>query len=86
MLDDEMMYILKSEIRFHIILSLKDSKKSPKELTSQKFYITHISSNLNDLLKKGYVKCLNPNKRKNKKFTLTGKSKKIVKKLNNLTK
>ena len=86
MIDAELMYILKSEIRLHIVLSLKESPKSPKELTSQQYYITHISSNLNDLVKKGYVQCLTPNKRKNKKFNLTYKSKNMLKMINDLTK
>lgn len=84
--EDELSYILKSRIRFHIIISLKDKNKTPKELCSNKYYITHISSNLKDLVKKGYVFCLNPNDRKNKKFGLTNKSKKLIKYLNDITK
>lgn len=85
MIDENLMYILKSEIRFHIILSLKEEPKSPIELTSKKFYISHISSNLKKLVEKNYVKCITPQIRKNKKYTLTDKSKKIIKKLNKLT-
>ena len=84
MIDKDLMFILKSEIRFHIILSLKDNPKSPLELTSKKFYMSHISSNLKNLVEKGYIECITPQTRKNKKFALTNKSKEIIKKLNEL--
>jgi len=41
MINSELMYILKSEIRLHIILSLNEFPKSPKELTNKNFYISH---------------------------------------------
>lgn len=81
MINKELMYILKSEIRLHIILSLKEFPKSPKELSTNSFYISHISYNLKDLMEKGYVKCITPDTRKNKKFTLTKKSYEILKNL-----
>ena len=78
MINSELMYILKSEIRLHIILSLNEFPKSPKELTNKNFYISHISSNLKDLTEKGYIVCITPNIRKNKKFALTNKSKLLL--------
>lgn len=84
MIKKELMYILKSEIRLHIILSLNESPKSPKELTSKQYYISHISYNLKDLIEKNYVVCTTPNFRKNKMFALTEKSKKIINDLKEL--
>lgn len=84
MINKELMYILKSEIRLYIILSLNEYPKSPKELSTDKFYISHISYNLKDLIEKGYVICINPELRKNKKFSLTEKSKKLIKDLKEL--
>ena len=84
MIKEELMYILKSEIRLHIILSLNDYPKSPKELTSKQFYISHISYNLKELIEKNYVVCITPDLRKNKKFTLTDKSKKLINDLKEL--
>ena len=78
------MYILKSEIRFHIILSLTDYPKTPKDLTNKHFYISHISSNLKDLVEKNYVICITPNLRKNKMFTLTDKSITLIENLKEL--
>lgn len=75
------MYILKSEIRLYIILSLKESSKTPKELSTNYFYISHISHNLKDLIEKGYVICITPDLRKNKKFALTEMSYKLIQNL-----
>ncbi len=85
MISNELSYILKSNIRFYIIIKLKNDSKTPKELSKDNFYITHISSNLKDLEEKEYVICLNPENRKNKKFTLTMKSKKMLEYLHELT-
>lgn len=84
MIKRELMYILKSEIRLHIILSLNGYPKSPKELTSKQFYISHISYNLKDLIEKDYVVCITPDLRKNKKFALTNKSKMLIENLKEL--
>lgn len=84
MIKKDLMYILKSEIRLHIILSLNEYSKSPKELTSKQFYISHISYNLKDLIEKNYVLCITPDLRKNKKFALTNKSKILINDLKEL--
>lgn len=84
MIKKELMYILKSEIRLHIILSLNEYPKSPKELSSKQFYISHISNNLKDLIEKEYVICITPDLRKNKKFALTEKSENLIKDLKEL--
>lgn len=83
---DETSYILKSKIRFYIIFSLKNGNKTPKELASKYYYLSHISTNLKILNNKGYVTCLNPNDRKNKEFTLTEKSIKMIEYLHKITK
>ncbi len=84
MIKKELMYILKSEIRLYIILSLNEYPKSPKELSSKQFYISHISNNLKDLIEKEYVICITPDLRKNKKFALTEKSENLIKDLKEL--
>lgn len=84
MIKKELMYILKSEIRLYIILSLNEYPKSPKELSSKQFYISHISNNLKDLVEKEYVICITPDLRKNKKFALTEKSENLIKDLKEL--
>ena len=86
MIDRELNYILKSEIRFHIILQLKNGIKTPKELSSQKFYLSHISTNLKELENKNYIICINPYARKNKKFKLSKKSEEILNYLHKITK
>jgi len=83
---DELLYILKSNIRFYIILSLKNGKKTPKQLASKHYYLSHISTNLKILNDKGYVTCLNPKDRKNKQYTLTEKSIKMIEHLHKITK
>ena len=86
MIEEELNYILKSEIRFHIILQLKNGIKTPKELSSKKFYLTHISANLKELENRNYVICINPYDRKNKKFKLTKKSEELLEYLHEITK
>lgn len=84
MIKKELMYILKSEIRLYIILSLNEYPMSPKELSSKQFYISHISNNLKDLIEKEYVICITSDLRKNKKFALTEKSENLIKDLKEL--
>jgi len=87
MIPDEVNYILKSEIRLYILISLKKEAKTPTELIqNEKYHISHISSNLKDLQEKNYVKLINPKVRKNKLFTLTKEGKEILKKISKLTK
>lgn len=86
-MDADIIFVLKSEIRFFILISLKNGPKTPTQLTEQnKFYITHISTNLKELEEKGLICCINPEKQKNKLFQLTENGKNIIKEIHNMTK
>ncbi|GAA5819198.1 MAG: conserved hypothetical protein [Methanobrevibacter sp. CfCl-M3] len=76
----DLIFILKSEIRFYILISIKNKNKTPTELTkNNKYHITHISYNLKKLEEKEYIKCVNPNNRKNKQFSISTKGKEVLK-------
>ncbi len=65
-------YLLASKYRMKITLCLADKPKTPKELAQELgLYISHVSSTLSDLSKHGVVKCLNPQQRRGKIFSLT---------------
>ena len=84
--DDNFIFVLKSEIRFYILVSLKNKSQTPTELAkNSKFYLSHISKNLKDLLNQGFVHCENCDSSKNKKFTISKKGKNCLKIINKLT-
>jgi predicted transcriptional regulator len=72
-------YVIASEYRRRIILSLFDRPKSPKEISEEtKLYLSHVSLTIYDLVKKGLVECLTPNLKKGKIFSLTTTGKEIA--------
>jgi len=65
-------FVKASSYRSQIMISLKKKNKTPKELKNELgFYISHISSTLNQLISKGLVVCLTPQLKKGKIFALT---------------
>lgn len=61
-----------------ILLSLKEPK-TPKEIaTLCKISISNVSNALSELMKKGFVECINPNDHTFKYFQLTSKGKKAL--------
>jgi predicted transcriptional regulator len=86
-MDSDLIFVLKSEIRFFILISLKNGPKTPTQLTEEnKFYITHISTNLKELEEKGLIICINPEKQKNKLFQLTKNGIKLIEEIHKMTK
>jgi len=72
-------YIVASEYRKKILLSLFERPKSPKEISEEtKLHLSHVSLTIYDLIKKGLVKCLTPNLKKGKLFSLTATGKEIA--------
>jgi predicted transcriptional regulator len=72
-------YVVASEYRKKILLSLSERPKSPKEISEEtKLHLSHVSLTIYDLIKKGLVKCLTPNLKKGKLFSLTTTGKEIA--------
>lgn len=79
-------FILASETRFKIIVSLNKKVKSPTELKKEfDVPISRISSVLSELIEYGLIVNLTPNRRKNKIFSLTEKGKKALKDIHEIT-
>ncbi len=69
-----------SEYRTRIVKVLAKGNKTPAELSKElNFHISHVSRALNELEKRGVVKCLTPKLRKGKIYSLTEEGKRIRK-------
>lgn len=83
---EEVNYIIKSEIRFYILISLKNQKQSPSSLSkNSKFHLSHISKNLKELVELEYIICEKCYSNKNKTFKISKKGKDFLKFINKLT-
>lgn len=72
-------YIKASNYRLNILTLLSKGNKIPIEIKNElKLYITHISTILKELGDKGLVKCLTPNLKKGKIYTITTLGKEIL--------
>jgi len=82
----DIIFIMKSEIRFYILISLKDKKQTPTELAkNSRFHLSHVSSNLKKLTEADYIMCEECHSNKNKIFTLSKKGKNFLKFINQIT-
>jgi predicted transcriptional regulator len=78
-------YVIASEYRKRVLVSLYVGPKTPTQVSEEtKLYLSHVSHVINDLVKKELVKCLTPNLRRGKLFSLTSVGKEIVEQLKNL--
>lgn len=78
-------YIIASKYRQNVVLSVDSGPKTPKQISNATgFYLSHVSSVLKDLSKKGVIKCLTPDLRRGKVYALTKEGKEIADKLKKL--
>jgi len=84
---DLVSYVLASELRFKILIELREKKKTPTEL-AEKLDIANprISVTLKDLQEKELVECLTPDRRKSKLFTITEEGDEILQEVHEITK
>jgi predicted transcriptional regulator len=79
-------YIISSEYRKKIVLSLIKGPMTPKQISlDTKLHLSHVSPILKELVNKRILECLTPNLRKGKIFTLTDEGLQIAKSLKKLT-
>ena len=72
-------HVIASEYRKKIVMSLARGPKTPKQISEDtKLYLSHVSYVLRDLMKKEVVRCLTPNLRRGKLFTLSKDGKEIA--------
>ena len=73
-------YFQRGKRRSKVFKSLEQKPRTPKEIaTLCKISISNVSNTLAELMKKGYVKCINPEAYSYKYFNLTAKGKKSLK-------
>jgi len=79
-------YVLASDLRFQILIKLRENKKTPSKL-SEELDIANprISVALKELQEEELIECLTPNRRKSKLFTITDKGDKVLKEVHELT-
>jgi predicted transcriptional regulator len=78
-------YVVASNYRKKIILLLAKGEKTPAQLAAEAgMYISHVCATLSDLTGKGLVKCLTPELRRGKIYSLTSEGKEVYEKLKHL--
>jgi len=67
-----------SDYRTKVLMSLKEKPKTPTILEKElDIKMSHVSRTLNELLKIGLIKCLNPTLRKGKLYLITKEGLKV---------
>ncbi len=75
-------YVAASRYRQKVLKLLKENPKTPKQLSGEtNLHLSHVSATLSELIEKGLVKCLTPNLRRGKIFSLTEEGTEIAKEL-----
>lgn len=75
-------YVLSSTYRQKIVSSLKESPKTPKQISLKtKLHLSHVSSTLKDLVSNNIAECLTPDLRKGKVYGLTKDGKEVADKI-----
>jgi len=72
-------YTIASNYRIKVVVALNEKPKTPSEIAEETgLYLSHVSSTVSDLVKKGLIKCLTPSLRRGKVFDLTEAGKEIA--------
>lgn len=82
MIDDSytLGFVLASEYRKKVMIALQDKPSTPSTVSEKtKFYPSHISNTLNELVKKKLVVCTTPKLRKGRLYELTKMGKDVLK-------
>lgn len=78
---DDIGFVLKSKKRKQLLFLL-EKPRTPTQLSKlMESSLPNVSMKLNDMSKKGLVKCINPADTKGRIFVLTERGKEIVKKI-----
>ena len=73
-------FVISSNYRKKVIISLSDGPKTPKEIADEtNLYISHVSKTLSELQSVGLVLCLTPTLKRGRVYKLTTNGKEISK-------
>jgi predicted transcriptional regulator len=65
-------YVMASEYRKSIVLSLNEKPKTPKEIANESdYHLSHVSNTLSDLSEEGIVECLTEERTKGRIYDVT---------------
>lgn len=83
---DTISFVNASKVRFAILVHVKDKARTPSELAnSLEIHISRVSQILKELSDEGLIKCLTPNRRKSKLYSITNTGKDVLAKIHELT-
>lgn len=83
---DAVSFVMSGELRFRVLIELKDMKKTPSDLKETlKVPISHVSKTLKELKDNELVECLTPERRKSKFYSITPKGTKILDEISKVT-
>ena len=75
-------YVISSNYRKKVILSLTEGPKTPKQIaTETNLYLSHVSKTLNELSSSEIVICLNPELKRGRVYELTKDGREIAKQI-----
>ncbi|MEM3422831.1 MAG: hypothetical protein QXF35_01605 [Candidatus Bilamarchaeaceae archaeon] len=76
---DLVSFVISGKLRFRILIELNKVKKTPSNLSRiTKSPVSHVSSTIKELEVKGLIKCLTPERRKNKFYEATELGKELL--------
>jgi len=79
-------FVMASEMRFKVLLGLKDRVRTPTDLKKEfNAPISRVSAVLKELIEKDLVENLTPDRRKSKMYSITEKGKEILSEIHELT-
>ena len=83
---DDISYVMSGKLRFKILVLLKNSQKTPSDLKSDiGTHFSNISKTLKELENYELIKCLTPDRKKMKFYSLTEKGNNIINEINKMT-
>ncbi len=83
---DVVSFVMSGELRFRILIELKNVQKTPSDLKETlKVPISHISKTLKELKDNEVVECLTPERRKTKFYAITEKGTGILDEISRVT-
>jgi len=80
-------FVLSSDLRFRVLLQLRESNLTPTQISNSLGYpLSHISKTLAELQTKELIACLTPARRKGRLFSITQMGNEVLDEVNRITK
>lgn len=79
-------FVMSGKPRIRILIELKNGQKTPSELAGiLKIPRSHVSKTIKELEEKDLIKCLTPERRKMKLYTISDQGKEILSNISSIT-